>query len=672
MSKNIKKPSIIPASGQFKLTSSYKPSGDQPLAIEGLERALNQGKKYQTLLGVTGSGKTFTMANLITRLNKPTLVMAPNKTLAAQLYNEFREFFPHNNVHYFVSYYDYYQPEAYMPGSDTYIEKDAMVNQEIDKLRHASTRAILEHRDTVVVSSVSCIYGLGAPEEYFKLMLYLEVGDEINRDDLVRKLVYMQYKRTDYDFKRGTFRIRGEVIDIFPSDQDLHALRVEFFDDEVEGIFQIDPITGEKLKSIKSCAAYPLSHFLTAQEELQKSIKSIRQELKDWLPKFIAKGKGFEAERLKQRTLYDLELMKEVGFCPGIENYSRHLAGRAAGEAPTTLIDYFPDDFLLIVDESHVTVSQTRGMYAGDQARKKNLVEYGFRLPSALDNRPLNIDEFWEKVNQVLFVSATPTEKELVLSKERVVEQVNRPTGLLDPIVEVKPATHQVDDLVEQINKTIEKDERVLVTVLTKRMAEDLSKYLRENGYKCRYLHSEINTIERVEIIRGLRKGDFDILVGINLLREGLDLVEVSLVAILDADKEGFLRSTRSLIQTIGRASRNINGRVILYGDKTTGSMQEAINETNRRREIQKNFNKKNGIIPTSAIREVDASIEAIVFEDIDLEEMSEEIPTDPAKMARLINKLRDEMSKAAQLKEFEKAAGIRDKIFKLEKLFHA
>ncbi|MCB0331661.1 MAG: excinuclease ABC subunit UvrB, partial [Bdellovibrionales bacterium] len=549
--------------------------------------------RFQTLLGVTGSGKTFTMANVIEKLGRPTLVIAPNKTLAAQLYSEFREFFPKNRVRYFVSYYDYYQPEAYVPATDTYIEKDASINDEIDKLRHSATRAILETTDVIVVASVSCIYGLGAPEDYFRMMLFLEPGQELSREDAIRQLVLMQYRRSDVEFSRGTFRARGDTLDIFPADEDSSAYRATFFGDEVEELHLLDPITGHTLQPLNRVAVYPVSHFVTERERIVKAAKLIREELKMWLPRLRNQGKLLEAERLEQRTLYDLELLQEAGFCSGIENYSRHIAGREAGEPPTTLLDYFPPDFLLVIDESHVTLPQLGGMYNGDQARKQSLVDYGFRLPSALDNRPLNIEEFWERVGQTIFVSATPAGRELDLSEGVVVEQVNRPTGLLDPALIIRPAKNQVDDLLQEIQETIKKDERVLVTTLTKKMAEDLAEFLRESGVRCRYLHSDIKTIERVEILRGLRKGEFDVLIGINLLREGLDLVEVSLVAVFDADKEGFLRSGPSLIQTVGRAARNINGRAILYGDVVTKSMQEAINETERRRKIQAAFNEE-------------------------------------------------------------------------------
>jgi excinuclease ABC subunit B len=606
------------------------------------------------------------MANVIGAINRPALIIAPNKTLAAQLYGEFKEFFPENRVRYFVSYYDYYQPEAYVPSTDTYIEKDSAVNDEIDKMRHAATKALLESRDTIIIASVSCIYGLGAPEDYFKLMLYLEKGDKAEREKIIRQLVYMQYKRTDIDFTRGTFRVRGENIDIFPSDQDSAAIRLLFFGNEIEEVREIDPLTGGTLRKIDSCTVYPVSHFVTDREAVDKAIVTIRQELKERARELVVQGKALESQRLEQRTLYDLELLDEIGFCPGVENYSRHLAGRQAGEPPTTLLDYFPDDFLLIIDESHVTVSQLGGMYRGDRARKQTLVDFGFRLPSALDNRPLNLDEFWERVGQTVFVSATPADFELEKSQGIVIEQVNRPTGLLDPQVAIRPATHQVDDLITEIQKTVEKGERVLAITLTKKMAEDLSAYLREVGVRARYLHSDITTIERVEILRGLRRGDFDVLIGINLLREGLDLVEVSLVAILDADKEGFLRSTRSLIQIMGRAARNINGHVILYADRMTRSMKEAIAETDRRRKIQAEFNKEHGIVPRSATRS-----EQIALGDVAMEEGIAEsapkygvvVPEDPKEQHKLLESLKKQMFEAAARREYENAAKLRDTI---------
>jgi excinuclease ABC subunit B len=655
-----------PVSEPFKLSTKFSPAGDQPQAIAQLTENIQKGVPYQTLLGVTGSGKTFTMANVIRNINRPALIIAPNKTLAAQLYAEFIEFFPENKVRYFVSYYDYYQPEAYVPSTDTYIEKDSAVNDEIDKMRHAATKALLEARDTVIIASVSCIYGLGAPEDYFKLMLFLEKGDKVDREKIIRQLVYMQYKRTDIDFTRGTFRVRGENIDIFPSDQDSAAIRLLFFGNEIEEVREIDPLTGGTLRKIDSCTVYPVSHFVTDREAVDRAIVTIRQELKEQCRALVVQGKALESQRLEQRTLYDLELLDEIGFCPGVENYSRHLAGRVAGEAPTTLLDYFPDDFLLIIDESHVTVSQIGGMYRGDRARKTTLVDFGFRLPSALDNRPLNLDEFWGRVGQTVFVSATPADFELEKSQGIVIEQVNRPTGLLDPGVTIRPATHQVDDLITEIQKTVEKGDRVLAITLTKKMSEDLSAYFREVGIRARYLHSDITTIERVEILRGLRRGDFDVLIGINLLREGLDLVEVSLVAILDADKEGFLRSTRSLIQIMGRAARNINGRVILYADQMTKSMKEAIAETDRRRKIQAEFNKTHNIVPRSATRS-----EQIALGDVAAEEAVSEsapkygviVPQDPKEQHKLLESLKKQMFEAAARREYENAAKLRDTI---------
>jgi excinuclease ABC subunit B len=654
-----------PSSAPFKLHTKFPPAGDQPSAIASLDENLRQGVQYQTLLGVTGSGKTYTIANVIAKQNRPTLVIAPNKTLAAQLYGEFVEFFPENHVRYFVSYYDYYQPEAYVPSTDTYIEKDSAINEEIDKMRHAATKALLESRDTIIVASVSCIYGLGAPEDYFKLMLYLERGDVVPRDRVIHQLVYMQYKRTDIEFTRGTFRVRGDYVDIFPSDQDAAATRVVFFGDEVEEIREIDPLTGATVRKLDSCAVYPVSHFVTEREAVDRAILTIRAELKERAMELLRQGKLLESQRLEQRTLYDLELLNEIGFCPGIENYSRHLAGRAAGEPPTTLLDYFPEDFLLVLDESHVTVSQLGGMYRGDRARKQTLVDFGFRLPSALDNRPLNLDEFWERVGQTIFVSATPADFELQRSEGIVVEQVNRPTGLLDPEVSIRPATHQVDDLISEIKKTVEAGDRVLAITLTKKMSEDLSAYLREIGIKARYLHSDITTIERVEILRGLRKGDFDVLIGINLLREGLDLVEVSLVAILDADKEGFLRSTKSLIQIMGRAARNINGRVILYADHETRSMKEALAETTRRRKIQSQYNQLHNIIPRTASRAEQIALGEQTDEATQVAQAlaGVQIPSDPREQQRLLESLKKQMFDAAARREFERAAELRDQI---------
>ena len=655
-----------PESLPFKLETRFEPAGDQPKAIASLNENIESGLRFQTLLGVTGSGKTYTVANIISKQNRPALIMAPNKTLAAQLYGEFREFFPHDRVKYFVSYYDYYQPEAYVPSTDTYIEKDSAINEEIDKMRHSATKALLEARNTIIVASVSCIYGLGAPEDYFKMMLFAEKGDRIAQSEVLKKLVLMQYKRNDREFQRGTFRVRGESVDIFPSDQDALAVRIVFFGNEIEEMREIDAISGSTLRKIDRCMVYPVSHFVTGQDSVKRAIGSIHQELEEQVTALLRLGKTLEAERLEQRTKYDLELLQEVGFCPGIENYSRHIAGRTPGQPPATLLDYFPKDLLVFIDESHVTVPQLGGMYRGDRARKQTLVDFGFRLPSALDNRPLSLEEFLARVGQVVFVSATPADNELTLSDGIVIEQVNRPTGLIDPNVDIRPATHQVDDLLTEIKVTIEKGERVLAITLTKKMSEDLSQYLRELGIRSRYLHSDITTIERVEILRGLRRGDFDVLIGINLLREGLDLVEVSLVAILDADKEGFLRSTRSLIQIMGRAARNINGRVILYADVLTGSMQAALAETDRRRTIQVEFNKQHNITPKSATRSEQVSL---IDEKVDpaADEEVLGLPENPKELQGLVEKLRRDMFAAASKREFEVAGQIRDKIRKIQ-----
>jgi excinuclease ABC subunit B len=651
--------------GQFRLVADFTPQGDQPQAIDKLVRGLTSNRRHQVLLGVTGSGKTFTMANVIARVNRPTLVIAPNKTLAAQLYNEFGELFPDNAVRYFVSYYDYYQPEAYVPSTDTYIEKDASINDEIDKLRHSATKALLERRDALIVASVSCIYGLGSPEAYFDLMVYLEEKATVNRDQMLRKLVDIQYQRSDYDFHRGTFRVRGDIVEVFPAYEDRAALRIEFFDETIEAIHEIDAIRGKALRRVEKATIYPASHYVTGQDRMKQAVLGIRSELRERLKELRDQRKLLEAQRLEQRTLYDLELLEEMGFCPGIENYSRHLTGRQPGEPPPTLLSYFPDDFLLIIDESHVTVPQIGGMYRGDRSRKETLVEYGFRLPSALDNRPLNFDEFEATLNQTIYVSATPAAFELGKSQGAVVEQLIRPTGLMDPAIIVRPARTQVDDLLEEIRKRVERRERVLVTTLTKRMAEDLTEYYQDLNVKVRYLHSDIETIERVEIIRQLRMGQFDVLVGINLLREGLDLPEVSLVAILDADKEGFLRSDRSLIQTIGRAARNVNGTVILYADSTTESMQRAIEETERRRRLQAAFNKKHGITPQSIVKALGSPLVRIY--DADYVEIP--LAAEPAtkygvtELPRQIRKLQKEMKQAAERLEFEKAAELRDRI---------
>ena len=602
---------------KFELAVPFEPMGDQPEAIEGLVKGVEEGKPSQVLLGVTGSGKTYTMANLIARTGLPTLVLSHNKTLAAQLFSEFREFFPKNAVEYFVSYYDYYQPEAYVPTTDTYIEKESQINDEIDKLRHSATRSLLERNDVIIVASVSCIYGLGSPESYEELVVTLEEGAEIKRQTLLKTLIEIQYRRNDVDFHRGTFRVRGDVIDIFPAYEEERAIRVELWGDEIEAIYEIDPLRGNKLQKIPRVVLYPASHYVTTAELRKTAVESIRTELRERLIELRSMNKLVEAQRLEQRTLFDLEMIEEMGFCQGIENYSRHLTGRGPGEAPPTLLDYFPKDWLLIVDESHVTIPQIGGMYRGDRARKMNLVEHGFRLPSALDNRPLNFDEFKELLAQTIYVSATPGDYELGLTGGEFVEQVIRPTGLVDPIVEVRPAQNQVDDLLEEIKKRAERNERVLVTTLTKRLAEDLTRYYEQKSVRVKYLHSDIDTLERVEILRDLRLGAFDVLIGINLLREGLDLPEVSLVAILDADKEGFLRSHRSLIQTIGRAARNVNGMAILYADQMTRSMQMAITETERRRAIQVEHNKKHGIVPQTVQKMIHAPISATEMDDV-------------------------------------------------------
>ncbi|MGN6718049.1 MAG: excinuclease ABC subunit UvrB [Candidatus Binatia bacterium] len=656
--------------GQFRLAANFAPQGDQPQAIEKLVAGLAQPRRNQVLLGVTGSGKTFTMANVIARATKPTLVIAPNKTLAAQLYNEFRELFPDNAVRYFVSYYDYYQPEAYVPSTDTYIEKDASINDEIDKLRHSATKALLERRDTLIVASVSCIYGLGSPEAYFEMMVYLEEGMTIQRDQMLRKLVDIQYQRSDYDFHRGTFRVRGDIVEIFPAYEDRSGLRIELFDDRIESIAEIDPIRGKALRRIDKATIYPASHYVTGATRMKQATLAIRDELRERLKELREQRKLLEAQRLEQRTLYDLELLEEMGFCPGIENYSRHLTGRQPGEPPPTLLSYFPPDFLLFIDESHVTVPQIGGMYRGDRSRKETLVEYGFRLPSALDNRPLNFSEFEAMLNQTIYVSATPAEYEFGVSEGAVVEQLIRPTGLMDPEIIVRPARSQVDDLLDEIRKRVERNERVLVTTLTKRMAEDLTEYYQDLNVKVRYLHSDIETIERVEIIRQLRMGQFDVLVGINLLREGLDLPEVSLVAILDADKEGFLRSDRSLIQTIGRAARNVYGTVILYADSMTDSMRRAIDETERRRRLQAAFNQKNGITPQSITKALGSPLIKVYEADYFEIPVAAEKPAQygAAELSRMVRKLQKEMKQAAERLEFETAAELRDRIRELQK----
>ena len=649
----------------FKLHSEYKPTGDQPQAIEYLSKGVMEGKKYQTLLGVTGSGKTFTMANIIQKVQKPTLVLAHNKTLAGQLYSEFKEFFPENNVEYFVSYYDYYQPESYIPSTDTYIEKDSSINDEIDKLRHSATLSLFETRDVIIVASVSCIYGLGDPVDYQEMMLSLRPGMQKSRDEVLKKLVSMQYTRNEIDFKRGTFRAKGDIVEIYPSDQSEEAVRVEFWGDEIERIVEINALTGKSLGTRRHILISPASHYVTTKEKMDRAIVTIEQEMEERVKYFKSQNKLIEAQRIEERTNFDIEMMKETGFCSGIENYSRHISGRPAGSPPYTLFDYFPKDFLLLIDESHATIPQVKAMYNGDRARKESLVNYGFRLPSAFDNRPLTFKEFEERINQVIFVSATPAEYEKEHSKDNVVEQIIRPTGLLDPKIEVKPVTNQIDDLLEQIRQRVEKKERVLVTTLTKRMAEDLTEYLKGLDIKVNYMHSDTKALERMEIIRNLRLGEFDVLVGINLLREGLDIPEVSLVAILDADKEGFLRSERSLIQTIGRAARNTDGTVIMYADELTESMEKAISETNRRRKIQQEYNEKHHITPKTINKSVRDSISIVDAKDIEVEYKLEK--EDDIK--ETINKLTDEMLKYAAEMEFEKAAELRDKIRELEKI---
>lgn len=650
---------------EFKIHSKFKPTGDQPQAIKTITEAINRNEKFSTLLGVTGSGKTFTMANIIENVNKPTLILAHNKTLAAQLYGEFKEFFPENAVEYFVSYYDYYQPEAYVASSDTYIEKDASINDEIDKLRHSATAALLERRDVIIISSVSCIYGLGDPKDYKEMMLSLRPGDEKDRDDVIKRLIEIQYERNDINFTRGTFRVRGDVLEIFPAGDDERAIRVEFFGDEIDRITEIDYITGKIVGTRSHVAIFPASHYVTTPEKIEEAIKRIEEELKDRIKYFKEKDMLLEAQRIEQRTNYDIEMLKEIGFCQGIENYSRHLTGRAEGEKPYTLMDFFPDDFLMIVDESHVTIPQVRGMYAGDRSRKGSLIDNGFRLPSAYDNRPLNFEEFEENINQIIFTTATPGPYEIQHSTT-FAEQIIRPTGLLDPNIDVRPIENQIDNLVQEIHSVIENNERVLITTLTKKMSEDLTDYLKEIGIKVKYLHSDIATLERTEIIRDLRMGKFDVLVGINLLREGLDIPEVSLIAILDADKEGFLRSETSLIQTIGRAARNENGRVIMYADKITDSMKNAIDETKRRREIQDMYNKEHGIIPKTVKKDIRDVIEATqVAEEEVIYGIKETENIDELKAN--IAKLFEEMNEAAVNLQFERAAELRDKIKELE-----
>lgn len=652
---------------KFILKSAYTPKGDQPEAIKELADGIKKGKAHQILQGVTGSGKTFTMANIIQEVQRPTLVLAHNKTLAYQLFTEFKEFFPDNAVEYFVSYYDYYQPEAYVAATDTYIAKDSSINDEIDKLRHSATMSLFERRDVIIVASVSCIYGLGDPEEYRKLVLSLRPEQEISPEEVMKELIERQFVRNDFDFSRGTFRKRGDVLDIFPAGNEEKAIRIEFFGDEIDRISEFDSLTGKVISHISHAYIYPASHYATSAEKAAAAITTIKEELKERLVELENENKLVEAQRLEQRTNYDIEMLEEIGFCSGIENYSRHLSQRPAGSRPYTLIDYFPDDFVLFVDESHVSIPQVGGMYEGDRSRKQNLVDFGFRLPSALDNRPLKFKEFEKLIKQTIYVSATPGPYEMEKTGGDVVEQIIRPTGLLDPLIEVKPVENQIDDLIENIHKTIEKKERVLVTTLTKRMAEDLTDYLSENGIKVKYLHSDIKTIERSEIIRDLRLGKFDVLVGINLLREGLDLPEVSLIAILDADKEGFLRSETSLIQTIGRAARNSEGRVIMYGDKITRSMKKAIDETERRRKIQTEFNKKHGITPTTIKKNI-AEIIQVTKSTNEIEEVKEEFSHE--QVENILINLETEMYKAAEELDFERAAEIRDQIAKMKREF--
>lgn len=648
----------------FKLISDYVPQGDQPQAIEHLVRGINEGASHQVLLGVTGSGKTFSMAKVIEHVHRPVLVMAHNKTLAAQLYQEFKTFFPENAIEYFVSYYDHYQPEAYIPSTDTYIEKEATINEEIDRLRLSATRSLFERRDCIIVASVSCIYGLGDPDAYYGQVIMIERGQQISRTSLLRKLVEIQYQRNDAAFDRGTFRVRGDIVEVYPVYQD-RAIRIELWGDEVEAISTIDPLLGEVLETHVRLPVYPKSHYVMPAETIKRAIRTIGEELESWEPQLIAQGKVMEAQRLRQRTMYDLEMLRELGYCQGIENYSRHLTGRPPGAHPPTLLDYLPRDAIVMVDESHQTIPQVRGMYAGDQSRKRTLVEYGFRLPSAMDNRPLSFEEWEQKVGQLVFVSATPGPYELTKTGGEVIEQVIRPTGLIDPEVDVRPVHGQIDDLLNEIRERSERNERVLVTTLTKKMAEDLTEYYTEVGVRVRYLHSDIQTLERIKILRDLRRGEFDVLVGINLLREGLDLPEVSLVAILDADKEGFLRSEQSLIQTIGRAARNANGKAILYADRVTDSMRRATGETQRRREKQSAYNREHGITPQTVVKAIDSTLVSIVEADyfkvpLDLEEIED---YSPEKIAETITKFEAQMRQAAAKLEFERAAELRDKI---------
>jgi len=660
---------------EFKIVSNFTPKGDQPNAIEKLSRGIRSGKTHQVLLGVTGSGKTFTMANVIEQMQKPTLVIAPNKTLAAQLYNEFKLLFPENAVEYFVSYYDYYQPEAYIPSSDTYIQKDASINEMIDKLRHSATRSVLSRHDVIVVASVSCIFGLGAPEDYLSMRVEIEKDTELIRDQLLSSFVAIHYERNDYDFHRGTFRVRGDRVEIYPAYEERNAIRIEFFGDQVDSISEIDPLRGDVKKRLKRAIIYPASHYVTQRTTRKRAVETIKNELKDRIEFFRSENKLIEAQRIDERTLFDLEMMQELGYCHGIENYSRHLTGRAPGEPPPVLLDYFPDDYLIFIDESHIGVPQLYGMYKGDRSRKETLVEFGFRLPSALDNRPLKFEEFQTKISKLIYVSATPADYEMEKAGKSLVEQIVRPTGLLDPVIHVRGAKNQVDDLYTEIRKRVEQGCRVLVTTLTKRMAEDLSEYYTDLGLKVRYLHADINTLERMDIIRDLRIGKFDVLIGINLLREGLDIPEVSLVAILDADKEGFLRSTRSLVQTCGRASRNVSGEIIMYGDVITGSMKRAMDETDRRRTIQEQYNTQHDIIPESIEKEVVSIFDALyetdeTKPDAVAEELSEYSTLDLEELDRLIPKLEKEMKDAARDLEFERATELRDRIARMKERY--
>jgi len=659
----------------FELVSEHTPCGDQPSAIKALVRGVENGTKHQVLLGVTGSGKTFTMANVIAETQRPALVLAHNKTLAGQLYAELKTLFPKNAVEYFVSYYDYYQPEAYVPSTDTFIEKDAKVNEEIDRMRHSATRSLLERRDVIIVASVSCIYGLGSEDAYYGQLLQLELNDQVDRDAVLAKLVDIQYRRNDFDFHRGTFRVRGDVLEVFPVHEESHALRIEFFGDEIDSISQIDPLRGRVLEKLDKIAIYPASHYVVAERRLKNMLGEIRLELKEALRDLDAEGKLLESQRLEQRTLFDLEQLEQIGHCSGIENYSRYLTGRSPGQPPPCLLDYFPDDWLLFIDESHASVPQVGGMYRGDRSRKLNLVDHGFRLPSALDNRPLKFEEFVETQNQVVYVSATPANYELEMSGGVVVEQILRPTGLIDPEVEVRPAIDQVDNLLEEVRRSVDREFRVLITTLTKRMAEDLTDYYGDLGVKVRYLHADIDTLERSAILRDLRLGVFDVLVGINLLREGLDLPEVGLVAVLDADKEGFLRNQTSLIQTMGRAARNTEGRVILYAEKMTGSMQRAIDETERRRAIQQEHNRINGIVPTTVTKAIsdlsDATKSVVETASPDLQKLVAEasLMSDTKELSRLVQETKTDMLAAAEKLDFESAAELRDKLLALEKI---